>query len=101
MKKTMPEFASEEEEIEFWEAHDPDDYFEDEPVGILEVDRSDWGQVSFRMPPGHLDELTRLSEQIGAPLEDLLLSLVGRGLRQLRKEVAERKAAEESTASTG
>lgn len=101
MKKTIPEFASEEEEIEFWGSVDADDYFEDEPCGILVIDRNDWDRVSFRVPPGRLEELAEFAEEIDVPLEELLLSLVNRGFRQLRKEIAERKEAEETAAPTG
>jgi len=100
MKKIIPEFASEEEEIRFWESVDPDDYFEDEPCGVLKVDRSGWDRVSFRTPPERLDELSALAGELDVELEDLLLSLVNRGFAQLRREIAERKAEEETAASS-
>ena len=34
--KTIPAFESEEEELLFWDTHDPEEYFEETPIGTLQ-----------------------------------------------------------------
>ena len=34
--KTIPAFQSEEEELIFWDAHDPEEYFDKTPAGHLQ-----------------------------------------------------------------
>jgi predicted DNA binding CopG/RHH family protein len=59
--KTIPAFQTEDEEIEFWDTHDPDDYFEAEPLDdlIVAIKPQPKKAVTLRMDA---DLLARLKE---------------------------------------
>ncbi len=63
--KTIPDFQSEDEEIEFWDTHDPDDYFEAEPLEdlIVAIKPQPKKAVTLRMDPDLLAQLKEVAAQ--------------------------------------
>ncbi len=74
MSKMIPEFGSEDEEREFWAAHDSTehvDWSRARPVALSELKPST-RTISLRLPQGMLDELKILANQRDVPYQSLL-----------------------------
>jgi len=84
--KYIPEFKSEEEEIEFWDTHDPDEYFT-EPADdiIIEVKPEKKKRVTLRLEPSVVAQLKALARQHDVPYQTLARGLIKRGIRQMQE----------------
>lgn len=91
-EKYVPEFASDEEEREFWETHDIRDY-DDGPADITwDIKEEKKKRVTMRLEPSLIDELKELAEDVEMPYQTLTRALIRRGLSQVKRERAEREA---------
>ncbi len=84
--KYVPDFETEEEEIEFWDTHDPDEYFT-EPADdiIIEVKPEKKKRVTLRIEPSVIEELKELAQEHEVPYQRLARGLIKRGIRRLRE----------------
>ena len=97
-EKFIPEFASDDEEREFWETHDIRDY-DDGPADITWNIRDEKKKrVTIRLQPSLIDELKDFAEEVELPYQTLTRALIRRGLEQARRERAETKAPAEAGA---
>jgi hypothetical protein len=85
----IPEFASREEEADFWDTHDFTDFLDDtEPVKII-YGGSIYGPIdqiiAFRLAPDEEQELKRMADEAGESVSSLALRLVS---EQIRKKTA-------------
>ncbi len=91
-EKFIPEFASDEEEREFWETHDIRDY-DNGPADITwNISEEKKKRVTIRLQPSLIDELKEFAEEVEVPYQTLTRALIRRGLEQARRERAERQA---------
>ncbi|CAN5567557.1 hypothetical protein BH09CHL1_BH09CHL1_30250 [soil metagenome] len=82
----IPEFASKEEEAEFWDAHDFTEFTDEtEPVEIIfggsirgPIDQI----VAFRLEPDERHELKRMADEAGESVSEFAHKLVSQQLRQ-------------------
>jgi predicted DNA binding CopG/RHH family protein len=94
--KSIPEFASDDEERAFWETHDIRDY-DDGPADIAwDIKREKKKRVTMRLEPSLIDELKELADDVEVPYQTLTRALIRRGVAQVKQERAQR----ESVAST-
>lgn len=82
----IPDFASREEEAEFWDTHDFTDFLhETEPVEIV-YGGSLFGPlqqiVAFRLEPDEERELRRLADETGESVSSLAHKLVSEQIRK-------------------
>ena len=72
-KKVIPRFDTEEEELEFWDTHDPTEYFEDEPDSEIVIAARSFGErnkealAAIANPEGIVDE-----EMLNVIIDDLV-----------------------------
>ncbi len=74
MSRKIPEFRNEDEEREYWSAHDSTDHVDwarARPVVLSELKPST-KTISLRLPQGMLDELKLLANQRDVPYQSLL-----------------------------
>ena len=73
-KKPVPEFRSEDEEREFWAAHDSADYVDWRRAerGIFPNLKPTTRTISVRMPESMLDELKLLANKRDVPYQSLI-----------------------------
>ncbi|MGI5819635.1 MAG: CopG family antitoxin [Armatimonadota bacterium] len=86
-RKYLPEFRTEEEELEFWRTHRIDDY-ETEPANDIawEIDREKSKRVTPRLEPSLIDELKQFAEEMQVHGQTLTRALIRRGMERVRKE---------------
>lgn len=96
-KKFLPDFDSEEEELEFWTTHRIEDY-ETEPVDDIHwnISEETKKRVTLRLQPSLIDELKEFAAEVDLPYQTLTRALIRRGLEQARRERDERQAAVEA-----
>lgn len=85
--KMIPHFASEEEELEFWDTHDIADY-DDGPADdiIWDLRRPTPKQrINLRLEPELIAELKQVAQENGVPYQTLTRGLIRRGLQSLRE----------------
>jgi len=88
-KKLIPDFASDEEERAFWDTHDPEEYFEDEPIDVVwDLRPEKKKRVTIRLEPSMIAQLKEMAEELDMPYQTLTRGLIRRGLRQAREERA-------------
>jgi predicted DNA binding CopG/RHH family protein len=70
----LPKFTADQEEAEFWDAHDSTDFLGDtEPVGVTFVDaRPTKKQISLRLDPEAIDELKVIARRRGIGYQTLI-----------------------------
>ncbi len=91
-KRYLPDFSSEEEELEFWKTHRIEDYQTEAVDDITwEIDREKKKRVTMRLEPSLIDELKDLAEDVEVPYQTLTRALIRRGLAQVKQERAERE----------
>ena len=84
--KKIPDFKSEEEELAFWDTHDPEDY--DMGVAeeiILHFRPQPKKQVSLRLDLSLIEELKRAAAAHDIPYQTLARGLIKRGLAQMQR----------------
>ncbi len=84
--RKVPEFKTEEEELSFWDKHDPED-FDAGPADdvILDVKPEKKKRISLRLEPGLIEELKAIAEANNMRYQTLVRGLLKRSVRQLRK----------------
>ena len=88
--KEIPEFATEDEEFEFWSTHDSTDYIDPKSwkrVPAPHVPRTP-GLLNFQMTADISDEVVRLARELKIPVQELVQQLLATGLEQLRLRLA-------------
>jgi predicted DNA binding CopG/RHH family protein len=87
--KQIPAFASEMEEILFWDEHDPLEYFSPEPTDIIFKLKSQRKKmVSVRIDEGLHEELKQVAAENGIPYQKLMRELLRQSLVRLRRAKA-------------
>ena len=83
--KAIPRFESEEEELRFWDGHDPSDYFT-EPVHdlVVRLKRRPKRAVTVRLDEELLADLKRVADEHGIPYQRLMRELLREALRALK-----------------
>ena len=87
-KKLVPDFASEQEELAFWEKHDLEE-FDHEAADdiILAIKPEPKKPVTVRLEPSLIAELKQVATRRDIPYQTLLRGLVKRGLDDIRRAV--------------
>ena len=84
--KKVPVFQSEDEELAFWDTHDPDDYVVGEPETlILDLLPERKKQVTLRLEPSLIEQLKQVAAAHDVPYQTLARGLLRRSLEQMRK----------------
>jgi predicted DNA binding CopG/RHH family protein len=85
--KTIPHFASEAEELEFWDTHDIEDYDAGPADDIVwDLRRPAPKQrINLRLEPELIEELKAAAQEVGMPYQALTRGLIRRGLQSLRE----------------
>ena len=86
----IPQFASIEEESDFWDTHDSTDYLDDtEPVEVVFVDKRPKTQISLRLDPTIIEHLKQIATTKGMGYQTLLRMWV---MERLKTELAAARA---------
>jgi predicted DNA binding CopG/RHH family protein len=89
----LPDFASEEEEIAFWDTHHPADYFTEPADLIIDLQRSRKKMVSVRIEEELQDDLKQIAGKHGIPYQRLMRELIRRGVAELKGQEADARRA--------
>ena len=83
--KLIPQFASEDEEMDFWATHDPEEYFEETPVEdiVLAIKPPPMKAVTLRMEPSLVAQLKEIAAEYGVGYQSLARELLRHSLRGL------------------
>ena len=86
MRKSIPNFKSEEEELEFWRTHKAEDY-DDGPADDIVWDLRPQPKkpVTLRLDEELITALKRLAAEHDIPYQTLARGLIERGVRDLQK----------------
>jgi len=91
MAKTLPEFKSEKEEAEFWDAHNSLDYIEsDEPVEMELApelaakirERTQTKQVTLRLRVSQIEAAKEIARRKDIPYQTLIRSWIAEAIRR-------------------
>jgi len=85
--KRVPKFASEQEEREFWEAHDSSDYVdwaEAESVALPNLKPST-KTISLRLPEGLLDSIKIEANKRDMPYQSLIKAWLAEDVKESRQ----------------
>ena len=84
--KLIPDFQSEEEEIEFWDSHDPAEYMTEPADDIIwDIRPEKKKRITLRIEPSVIEDLKVLAEELDTPYQTLARGLIKRGIRQLQE----------------
>lgn len=89
-KRPLPDFASDDQERAFWDAHthDVDDYFEDEPVDVMWDLRPETKEpLCLRVQPSVVRMLKAVAKRVGMPYQTLTRGLIIHGLREYVRQL--------------
>jgi len=81
--KRLPHFASEEEELRFWDEHDPFDYVEGPADVVVRLKRRPKRQITMRIDEELYQDLQAHARRHGIPYQRLMRELVRQGLSGL------------------
>ena len=86
--KTIPDFKSEDEEIEFWDTHNPDDYFEETPIEdiIVAIKPQPKKAVTLRMEPSLIARLKEVAAEYQVGYQTLARELLRRSLGRVPRK---------------
>ena len=84
--KVVPKFASEEEELRFWDEHDPSDYAAGPADIVIRLKREKKRQITMRIDEPLYRELRAVAGKHGLPYQKLMRELVRQSLAQLVAE---------------
>jgi predicted DNA binding CopG/RHH family protein len=85
--KTLPAFATEDQERRFWDEHDPSEYFTEPADLIVQLKSARKRMVSVRIDEALHDELKAVAASHGLPYQRLMRELLRQALTSLaRKE---------------
>jgi predicted DNA binding CopG/RHH family protein len=82
----VPTFASEEEELRFWDEHDPSDYAAGPADIIIRLKRERKRQITMRIDEPLYAQLRAVAAKHGLPYQKLMRELVRQSLAQLVAE---------------
>jgi uncharacterized protein (DUF4415 family) len=98
----LPQFKTEEEEIRFWDEHDPADWIEGPADVIVRLKRRPTKLVTVRVDEDLYDDLRATAKRHNLPYQRLLRELVRQALAGLKAEECRSKArAKARAAATG
>jgi 16S rRNA U516 pseudouridylate synthase RsuA-like enzyme len=81
----LPSFASEAEELAFWDANDPADWIEGPADTIVRLKkRAPKRSVTMRLDEGLYNEIREVAAEHGLPYQRLMRELLRSSLRTLR-----------------
>ena len=83
--KLIPHFESEDEEMDFWATHDPEEYFEETPIKdiVLAIKPPPKKAVTLRMEPSLVAKLKEVAAEYGVGYQSLARELLRHSLRGL------------------
>lgn len=81
--KTIPVFATEEDELRFWDEHDPSEYFTEPADIIVKLKSQRKKMVSVRIDEALHEELKSVAKSHGVPYQRLMRELLRQSLRRL------------------
>jgi predicted DNA binding CopG/RHH family protein len=81
----IPSFASEEEEIRFWDEHNPWEYFTEPADIIVRLKSRRKKMMSVRIEEDLQDELKAVAAEHGIPYQELMRELLRESLLRLRR----------------
>jgi predicted DNA binding CopG/RHH family protein len=84
--KPLPDFASEEEEIRFWDEHDPSDYVEGPADVIIRLKKHKKRAVTMRLDEPLYQQLRTVAARHGLPYQRLMRGLLRQSLTALLAE---------------
>jgi predicted DNA binding CopG/RHH family protein len=84
--KSLPRFASEEDELRFWDEHDPSEYVEGPSDVIVRLKRQAKRPVTIRLDEPLYDELRSVAARHGLPYQRLMRELLRQSLAALAAE---------------
>ena len=86
MRKSIPDFKTEEEELVFLETHNIEDY-DDGPVEdvVWDIRTERKKRMTLRVEPSLIAELKELAEELDVPYQTLTRGLIKRGVREMQK----------------
>jgi len=83
--KAIPRFSSEEEELRFWDEHDPSEYFTEAVDDlVVRLKRRPKRAVTVRLDEELLAELKSTANEHGIPYQRLMRELLRESLRALK-----------------
>ncbi len=84
--RKIPAFKSQDEELAFWDQHDPEE-FDMGPAEdlILDFRPEPKKQVNLRLEPSLIRELKEVAAEHNIPYQTLARGLLRRGLEQMRR----------------
>ena len=97
--RAVPRFASEEEELRFWDENDPSDFIEGPGDLIIRLKRRPKKQITIRIDEPLYDELRSVADENGVPYQRLMRELLRQSLAALRAE-RRRKGARRAAKAT-
>ena len=84
--KKVPVFKCEQEEIAFWDTHDPEDYLMEPPEELILYFRPEPKKpVTLRLEPSLIEELKRLAAAHDLPYQTLARGLLKRSVAQMAR----------------
>ena len=81
--KPIPEFKREEEELLFWDEHDPSDYFT-EPADVI-IDLTEQRKL-MSLSADYVLQVKAVAEAHGVPYQRLMRELLRQSLRDLARQ---------------
>ncbi len=84
--KTLPEFGSGEEELRFWDEHDPSDYIEGPSDVIVRLSERTRRTATMRLDKSPYQELKAAAKRHGLPYQRLTRELLRQPLTTLNAE---------------
>jgi predicted DNA binding CopG/RHH family protein len=82
----LPDFVSEEEEIRFWDEHDPSDYVQEPADIILRLQKPKKRSVTMRLDEPLYQQLRSVAARHGLPYQRLMRGLLRQSLTALLAE---------------
>ncbi|HEY3397964.1 MAG TPA: CopG family antitoxin [Armatimonadota bacterium] len=87
--KKLPQFKTEEEEMNFWDTHDDEEYlYEPLEMGTMHFRPEPKKQISLRLEPSLIAELKQVAAENHVPYQTLTRGLIRRSLEQMRRKSA-------------
>jgi predicted DNA binding CopG/RHH family protein len=84
--KSIPDFKTEAEEIEFWETHRIQDYDNGPADDIIwDIKPEKKISISLRFEPSLIARVKNMAERLDMPYQTLIRELIRRGVREMQK----------------
>ncbi|MCE5238757.1 BrnA antitoxin family protein [bacterium] len=90
--KVLPNFASEEEELLFWDTHDPSEYFTVKADFVFHVtNRPRKRMLSIRVDDELRADLKAIAEEHDVPYQALMREILRQGVKSFKRAAAMKK----------